>query len=220
MTIWRSTSRFMLVALSAVAARASAADIDLVTHKSFEDCWSAALTTEGYAALLTLVVDGYEACIPASDSQCSASMCNGAPGCPITLRSGSTTYVSTFQGSSRFDSSSGIDPFVMDVVLSGAHCTVTVFDTSNVVSTAQLQVAGYDDGNFGLYMASPLSASNTQVSGLGTSDYSVDGDLLCLSAGLVPASLLGGILSGAVELALPDAEQAALGETVCPAPVQ
>lgn len=219
--------RLGLLAAAGLSFAASAADTpDLVAHHGFESCWSGALTVSGFAAELNAAVEGYSTCIAASSGTtptCNDSLCNGVPGCPMTLRSGSVVpgLFDLQNGSARFDASVGIDPLVIDMVVSGNHCIVTITDTSTLVSQSQLQFPIGPDGNFGLYVNSPLAVGNTSVTGLASTDYALSGDLACYIAGaLIPASVIENQLASAIQDVLYDVEQPAIGETLCPYPPQ
>ncbi|MEO6297920.1 MAG: hypothetical protein ABIO74_12530 [Dokdonella sp.] len=215
-----------LVAAGLICTAAGADTPDLVAHHGFEVCWSAALTVDGFAATLNSAVEGYSTCIAptgGSTPQCNDSICNGAPGCPMTLRSGSVVpaYFDPQNGAARFDASGGIDPLVIDLVVMGAHCVVTINDTSTVVSQSQIHVPIVSDGNFGWYTVSPLIASNTTVSGLRSTDYAVSGDFVCYAGGsFISPSTIQGQLASAIEDAWSEAERVAIGETICPYPPQ
>jgi len=197
---------------------------DLVAHHGFETCWSGAQTVSSFAAELNAAAEGYPACIAASSGTnptCNDSLCNGAPGCPMTLRSGSVMPADPFasQGMAQLNTTVGIDPLVIDAVAFGSHCIVTISDTSTLVAQSQLQFPIGSDGNFGLYVNSPLAVNNTFISGLASSDYTVGGDILCFIAGsLIPASSIEATLANAIEGALHEVQSVGVGETICPYP--
>ena len=195
---------------------------NLIVHHGFESCWSPALTTAGMADLLNSRAEGAKGCIPAYSGTCSTSMCNGVPGCPVTLRAGSIAYSGTNQLVSRFDATGGVDPLVIDIkspINNNATCTITVTNTSNLIATYQDFFTVTNDGNNGWYMEPPYNAGNSVVSGLSASDWTVDGDVFSCKAGAYfSTSQIESAIAAGVQAIASDVAGTALGNTICPLP--
>jgi hypothetical protein len=193
---------------------------DLVARKSFEGCWSDAQTIDGFAALVNAGVEGAMGCVPATASACSASTCNAMPGCPITLRSGSAAYGGTSSLMMRLDMTGSVDPLVMDMVSSGASCTVSVNNTSNLEATYQALFAVTHDGNFGFYAGAPYVVQNSAAYGLGNSDWTLSGsDIGCNKAfGYFTTAQIQDAIAAGVQSAASNVAQVAVGKTICPLP--
>lgn len=194
---------------------------DLVVHNGFEACWSGAVTQDVFTAGASAPMEGAQGCIPASDpmatvSWCNASTCNGAPGCPITFRSGMASYLSgNSTGSARYDVSGGFDPFSADTAISGSHCTLTVTNTSSGKVDYSLYLNLIADGNNGIYTESVGAINNTAVSGISSSDYSLSGDFTC-SVITFQATWVASMVQSAASDSLPEIMSADLGESICP----
>jgi len=193
---------------------------NLIAHKSFEACWSPAQTIDGFAALVNSFAEGAKGCIPATENACGGSTCDGMPGCPITLRSVSAAYANTSSLMMRMDVTSGVDPLVMDLVSSGVSCTVTVTDTSKLLTTYNAIFAVTHDGNFGFYTGIPYEVQNTAAYGLSSSDWTLGGtDFRCNKAfGLFSTTQIQDVIAAGVQPTAASTMQQALGKTICPLP--
>lgn len=168
-----------LLAASAGSAQSAA---DLVIHNGFEACWSKAITTAQFFALMKSTVDATTACMPEfpytdADSgftydTCNTAACpNNQTGCPVALNAGyfSGNFVTgIFSGPGSTDNIS-IPVSYSDGATSGT-CTITF---TNIALFYQTPFSIRPDGNNGAYMASFLVA---------TPDFGLDvstPDLMC-----------------------------------------
>lgn len=200
---------------------AGAQTIDLVDHNGFEQCWSKALSSDGFLQLLASATEGADACLPAAPdgSVCAGSMCtDGSPGCAVTLRAGqySVGPIDLAAGIARFNASSGFDPFSMPIVLPlvGA-CTANFVSTANVVVQYPLFYSLAADGNTGFY-AYDLVLGTSSVTGLTGDDVTVTGSLSCQVANFGISYFISA-LQGELQQAIPATiAPATVGQSLCP----
>ena len=201
---------------------ARAQTIDLIDHNGFDQCWSKALSSDGFLQLLATTTEGADACIPAAadGSVCATTMCtDGSPGCAVTLRAGQYSVNQIFldTGVAEFNASNGFDPFSMPVVLPvvGA-CTANFVNTSNAVVQYPLSYSLAADGNNGYYAYQMLVGTGTVI-GLTSDDVTLTGGLGCAVAN-VGLGYFDSILQDGMAKVIPGTLAASVGQSLCPLP--
>ena len=136
--------------------------IALIGHKSFEACWSKAVTEPAFLGLVGSNVEGNTACIPpfvftafngttfVQYNVCYAAACPGGNlGCPITTHTGAFSDGGNF-GAGQFSATGTADNLTMAGVSAYGTCN---FSATGITTSYASDYIFTDDGNHGDYAA-------------------------------------------------------------------